>query len=107
MTATVPLSRCETWATEGFDPFGPITRVRCPDKDHCLQLAPLVEGRIGEHKMNNHKRCQWIGVLVIDDRNQMPCARLYSGRGITTLLRPGAATPGNVRNRRVSHGLGR
>jgi hypothetical protein len=45
--------------------------VRCPDREHCLRGAPVIDGRLGEHWRNIETPCRWTGLRV---RESAPCA---------------------------------
>ena len=63
---TVSLPRCRWWQT---NELGHLTKVRCPDHDHCLHMVALINGRISEHDRNIDGHCLWIGIRVVDDRS--------------------------------------
>ncbi len=68
----VRLSQVGQWATSDETPYGPLSRVRCPDTQHCLRLAPFEGGRIGPHDRNVPGPCGWVGTEVLDDRLGIP-----------------------------------
>ncbi|WP_330229987.1 hypothetical protein OHA40_28880 [Nocardia sp. NBC_00508] len=68
----VRLSEVRQWATSDETPYGPLSRVRCPDTQHCLRLAPFEDGRIGPHDRNIPGPCEWVDAEVLDDRQAIP-----------------------------------
>lgn len=68
----VRLSRVGEWETTDGTPYGPLSRVRCPGSQHCLQLAPFENGRLGQHVRNIPGPCGWVGTVIADDRHDIP-----------------------------------
>lgn len=92
----VRLSVCRTWRTEDGGPFGTVTAVRCPSRDTCLQLVPVMEGRqLGGHARNDSLACGYVGAELVDDRAELAGAEHMAGpAGLFSLLPQGAATRG-------------
>ncbi|WP_280246280.1 hypothetical protein [Nocardia abscessus] len=81
------LSKVAQWETTDGHPLGPLSRVRCPDFDHCLRLAPYEDGRIGPHDRNMPGTCKWIGAAVVDDRHDLPARYLHTTGRVTGFRR--------------------
>ncbi|MCC3328680.1 hypothetical protein [Nocardia abscessus] len=81
------LSKTGQWETVDSTPYGPLSRVRCPDTDHCLRLAPYEDGQIGPHVRNIPGRCGWVGAEVIDDRHDIPSKYLIGLGAVTGIDR--------------------
>ncbi|WP_159843340.1 hypothetical protein [Nocardia sp. CY41] len=90
------LSKTGQWETTDGTPYGPLSRVRCPDVEHCLRLAPYEDGRIGLHDRNIPGRCAWVGTAVVDDRHDIPSQYLITLIPITGIDR--MRWPGGDRN---------
>lgn len=73
------LSKVGQWETKDGTPYGPLSRVRCPNVENCLRLAPITSsGRLGEHDRNIPGRCRWIGAAIVDDRHDIPREHLIT-----------------------------
>ncbi|MEU1550219.1 hypothetical protein [Nocardia sp. NPDC005745] len=83
----VRLSKVGQWETIDGTPYGPLTRVRCPDVEHCLRLAPYEDGRIGPHDRNQPGTCRWVGTAVVDDRHDIPREYLINLAPVTGIDR--------------------
>ncbi len=66
------LSKVGQWETTDGTPYGPLSRVRCPNVWNCLRLAPFQGGRLGSHERNIPGPCTWVRAAVIDDRHDIP-----------------------------------
>jgi hypothetical protein len=82
----IRLSKVAQWETTDGTPFGPLTRVRCPDFDHCLRLASYEDGRVGAHDRNIPGPCKWVGAAVVDDRHDVPVRYMHT-LGLVTGVR--------------------
>jgi hypothetical protein len=80
---------CEVgqWETADGLPYGPLSRVRCPETQHCLRLAPLEDGRLGRHVRNVPGPCIWVGATVVDDRHDVPLRYLINLAPVTGIDR--------------------
>ncbi|MFF7944421.1 hypothetical protein ACFZC5_32350 [Nocardia gamkensis] len=79
----VRLSKVGQWETTDGTPYGPLLRVRCPDTQHCLRLAPYDDGRIGSHDRNIPGACGWVGAAIVDDRHDIPRSCLITLGAVT------------------------
>ncbi|WP_280244895.1 hypothetical protein [Nocardia abscessus] len=67
------LSKVGQWETTDGTPYGPLSRVRCPNTWNCLCLAPITaSGHLGPHDRNIPGPCKWVGAALIDDRHDVP-----------------------------------
>ncbi|MBF6328712.1 hypothetical protein [Nocardia transvalensis] len=63
----IKLSMCGVGSFNGKT--GELVKVMCPSR-FCLAMAPLIDGKIGEHDAAlpvGPGRCPWLGVRVVND----------------------------------------
>jgi len=88
---SVKVSEIRVFRTADGTPYGPIVEVKCVRKGHCLQLVPVIDGRLGEHRPGD---CPWTGAHLVDDRETLAGRDYSSHAGITTFHADGSRTPG-------------
>ncbi|WP_328389953.1 hypothetical protein [Nocardia sp. NBC_00416] len=69
-------------------------RCRCPESEHCLLGADIVDGRIAVHPRNVTGPCPWVDMRVRDLPLACGCAPYITTRQLRIVLRRGGSPNG-------------
>lgn len=61
--------------------------IRCPESEHCLLGAVLIDGRIAVHDRNVAGTCPWVGLRVAETLPACGCETFITTRQLRIVLR--------------------